>query len=42
MTPPVTEITVTLKKIKPIRKPKKEKIIPIFKIVHEPTVVVFR
>jgi len=37
-----SDSTVVMKKTKTARKPKKEKIVPVFKIVHQPTIVVFK
>lgn len=37
-----SQTIVVMKKTKTVRKSKKEKIVPIFKIVHEPTLVVFK
>lgn len=37
-----SDTTVVMKKIKPARKPKKDKVVPVFKIVHQPVLLVFK
>jgi hypothetical protein len=37
-----SDTTIVMKKTKPVRKARKDKIVPVFKIVHQPVLLVFK